>query len=382
MAATLNSTGVLFGDSLQQDTVAYTGFRNLIDNGDFRVDRKYRMGSRLMFAQLITGQPAGTYYSRSEQAQDRWVVGSEGLNANYTHAVTTQKITFNAGSGANFTYSSHGLYVNCSSYFSSTADVRISQRIEAVDAAKCAAKTMTLSAVFNSTNITSVTWTIYSTNSTNIWTSAHLSTVTSKAAIATGTFTGISVSPSLKTATITMPNITTCEKGLEIVFSFTPTASGQGFNITQVQFEMGSVRTPFENKPLSYEMQRAERFCPVYYGFQEYATQAGTFGLANPIAFGKNASTSPYGTWTIPLSTKLRQPISGISYSSGAALEWIGTSTAGTITSFTTLTSTADVIILTPSGITSQTGFTAHGPSYIQVVSGVGNIVWFTGAEL
>lgn len=380
MAATLNSTGVLFGDSLQQDTVAYTGFRNLIDNGDFRVDRKYRMGLKPSGGTLTTGYPTGTYYSALSQVQDRWLAGSEGLNASYTNTVTTQKVTFSASSGANATYSTHALAVFCSTMYA--GDVRLIQRIEAVDSGKCANKTMTLGAVFNSSTITAVTWTINSTNSMNIWNPGALGATSTKSVIATGTFTGISTSPSLKTATISMPNVATCGNGLEIVFSFTPTAASQGFNITQVQFEMGSVRTPFENKPLSYEMDRAERFCPVYYGFQEYATQAGTFGAANYIAFGMNSGTSPYGSWTIQLSTKLRQPVDGISYSSGATMGWVGTSSSATISSFTTISSTADVIRLTPGGISSGVGFVAYGPSWIFVTGGTGNIVWFTGAEL
>lgn len=190
----------------------------------------------------------------------------------------------------------------------SVTAVGIGQRIEQFNSIDMAGQTCTLSVNIANSLLTTVTWTAsYATTTADTF--GTIGTPT-KTQIATGTFTVTSTLTNY-TANISVPSAATT--GIEILFTVGAQTSGT-WQIGNVQFETGSVATPFER--LSYGTQFAQ--CQRYYQYYNngvingYQTAGGTqWGyvmlpvvmLAAPSASIVGAATSNCSTPIIQTST-------------------------------------------------------------------------------
>jgi hypothetical protein len=364
MTAVLNTTGVLFGNSTQQNTAAYNGFRNLIDNGDFRVDNKYD-GTLVTYS----GSTGYTIY----QSHDRWFAGAG--NAATTHTVTVQRTTTQF-SDTELT-SNNGLSLVCTAYNSGA--MYVGQRIEGADCVRFAGKTMTFSYWINGTIAGAHTWAVYTPTTKDTWFNG-ISFSSGKTLYASGSLTAISTTPGLRSFQFTMPALATAALGLEIQILLTPTAVSQGFAISNVQLEVGSIRTPFEPKPYSYELERCARFLPSYWGY--YYTNAGlATGVQSLIALGV-ATGGTTAEYMIPLKVPTRVPVTG--FSAALSYPFIAFNAGGTSAAITgsVLTGSSEKVITLSQTSLIAGSFTAGSVLRILMNSSTTQRMWFTGAEL
>lgn len=364
MTIELNTNGVIFSDSLQQSTVSYSGFRNLIDNGDFRVDNKYD-GTLATYG----GSTGYTIY----QAQDRWFGGAG--NAATTHSVTMQRTTVQF-SDTDLT-SNNGLSLVCTTYAS--GQMYVGQRIEGVDCVRFAGKTMTFSYWINGSIAGAHTWAVYTPTTKDTW-SNGIAFSSGKTLFASGSLATISTTPQLRTFQFTMPTLATAALGIEIQLLLTPTAVSQSFAISNVQLEVGSIRTPFEAKPYSYELERCARFLPSYWGY--YYTNAGlATGVQSLIALGV-ATGGTTAEYMIPLKVPTRVPVTG--FSAALSYPFIAFNAGGTSAAITgsVLTGSSEKVITLSQTSLIAGSFTAGSVLRILMNSNTGQRMWFTGAEL
>ena len=364
MTVELNTNGVIFPDSLQQSTVSYSGFRNLIDNGDFRVDNKYD-GTQVTYG-------GGTGYT-VYQAQDRWFGG--GGNAASTHTVALRRNALNF-SDTEVT-SNNALTLTCTTFAS--GDMRVGQRIEGVDCVRFAGKTMTFSYWINGSVAGAHTWAVYTPTTNDTW-SNGISFSSGKTLVASGSLSTISSTPSLRTFQFTMPALATAVKGIEIQIILTPTVIGQSFSISNVQLEVGSIRTPFEPKPYSYELERCARFLPSYWGY--YYTSAGlATAVQSLIALGL-AKTGTTAEYMIPLKVPTRVPVTG--FSAALAYPFIAYHFGGSSAAITgsVLTGSSERVITFSQTSIIAGSFLAGSAMRILMSSSTSQRMWFTGAEL
>jgi hypothetical protein len=138
----------------------------------------------------------------------------------------------------------------------SVTAVGIGQRIEQFNSIDMAGQTCTLSVNIANSLLTTVTWTAsYATTTADTF--GTIGTPT-KTQISTGTFT-VTSTLTQYTASVSVPAAAT--KGIEILFTVGAQISGT-WQIGNVQFETGSVATPFER--VDYGTQFAQ--CQRYYG--------------------------------------------------------------------------------------------------------------------
>jgi hypothetical protein len=128
------------------------------------------------------------------------------------------------------------------------------QRIEAINSYDLANRTVTLSADLANTLLTTVTWTAYYANTTDVFGTIGSPT---KTQIATGTFTVNSTVTRYNTQ-ISVPAAATT--GIEIVFTVGAQTSGT-WTIGNVQLEPGTVATPFERRSYGQELALCQRYC-------------------------------------------------------------------------------------------------------------------------
>lgn len=368
MAALLNSTGVLYGNSTQQDTAAYDGFRNLIDNGDFRVDNKYDGA-----AQAIASGASSTVL----QGIDRWFAGA--YNNVTVHGITAQRIAYNDTGGDTETTSQYGLQLTCTNF--QTGNIVCGQRIEGVDCVKYAGRTMTLSWTASSPTggPSNYQWTVMYPTTKDTWYTGT-SFAANKTYIAGTSYTGITTSPTRFSATFTMPVVANAQLGLEIQFSFVPTAVSQSLIITKVQLEPASVQSPFQAKPLSYELLRCARFLPAFWGY--YYNTAGTaVGAGSTIGIGV-ATGATTASYQIPLKVPTRVPVIGIGSTSAYPIG--ANNSAGTTSAITGIVlsgSTVDNITFSQTALISGS-YTLGNPLRMMMNNSVTQKMWFYGAEL
>jgi hypothetical protein len=202
------------------------GMRNRIINGAMVVDQRNAGAS-----QTITSGAALAY------TVDRWYAYSTGAN------VTGQRV---AGTGNNqFAYRFTGA--------ASVTAIGFGQRIEAANCFDLAGSTATLSVELSNTLLTTVTWTAFYANTADTFGTLASPTRTQ---IATGTFTVNSTLTRYAT-NISIPSAATT--GIEIVFTVGAQTSGTWI-IDNVQFEAGTVATPFERRMITTEMALCQRY--------------------------------------------------------------------------------------------------------------------------
>ena len=208
--------------------------RNRLINGNMYI------AQRATSATVTAGTTVPTA-STGYPCVDRFFVYSTGAN------VTAAQV---AGSGANKSL----LQVTGAA---SVTAVGIGQRIEQLNSYDLAGQTCTLSVSIANSVLTTVTWTAsYATTADTFGTIA----IPTKTQIATGTFT-VSSTLTRYTANISVPAAATT--GVEILFTVGAQTSGT-WSIGNVQFEAGSIATPFERPIYGTQLAQCQRYCYVY----------------------------------------------------------------------------------------------------------------------
>lgn len=205
-----------------------TGFRNVLINGGFAIDQRNNGEQH-----TVSSTPAYT--------TDRWYAY---LAPGSPFTVPSQRIAGSAPS--QYHYRIGGSMGNDA--------FGVGQRIEAANSFHLAGKNVTLSINIASSVLTSITWTAFRANTTDTFGTLASPTRTQ---IATGTFS-INSTLSQKTATFEVPLAATT--GIEILFTTGSLPMGETVTFSQAQLELGTIATPFEQRPYGLELSLCQRY--------------------------------------------------------------------------------------------------------------------------
>ena len=201
--------------------------RNKIINGDMRIDQR-NAGA----AQTITGGASPLAYNA-----DRWQVRSAGAN------VTVQRV---AGTGNSRRMRFTGA--------ASVTNVALHQRIEASNSQDLVSSNVTVSFIAFSTSLTSLTVALYRANTEDVFGTWSVPTVT----LEDSDTVTINTNETRYSVTLTLSaNATT---GLELRITGGALLGTQTLTVGDVQLEEGSVATPFEHRPIGYELALCQRY--------------------------------------------------------------------------------------------------------------------------
>ena len=210
------------------------GFKNRIINGDFRIDQRNN-------GAVKNNSSPNTALATTFGA-DRWLVSEQISGTGYSQRASD-------GTGIDKYYLSI-------SRPSGLNALIIAQRIEAINSYDLAGKQVTLSfraAILG--GYTSLSWKASYANTTDSFGAFSSPT---KTQIATGNVT-VGSSFNSYSATFTVPSAATT--GIEISFYNTNTSiDATTLTLSNVQLELGSVATPFENRPIGTELALCQRY--------------------------------------------------------------------------------------------------------------------------
>ena len=282
VAGTQTTTGtVVMGSSF---------LRNRLINGNMYVAQR---GTSATVTAGTTVPTASTGYP----CVDRWFVYSTGAN------VTAAQV-------AGATNNKNLLQVTGAA---SVTAVGIGQRIEQLNSYDLAGQTCTLSVNIANSLLTTVTWTAsYATTTADTF--GTIGTPT-KTQIATGTFT-VTSTLTQYTANISVPAAATT--GIEILFTVGAQISGT-WQIGNVQFEVGSVATPFERPIYGTQFVQCQRYyttlSAVTVSNQTGATVTCVGGTAFPVTMRDTPTVT--GTGVTATSTYIKVSRSLAAFTSG-----------------------------------------------------------------
>jgi hypothetical protein len=200
-----------------------TMFRNRIINGGMEIDQRNSGGSLA----VVAAAPA-------VYCVDRWQAFCSGAN------VTVQRV---AGSnGARFALRFTGL--------ASNTGIELAQRIESFNCYDLANQNVTVSFRVSSTSITTLNWTVDSSNGgADAWSGAT--------SVATGSLT-INATDTLYSFTFNAGS--TAINGLRLRLSAGALLASQTITFQKIQLERGIVATPFEVRPIGTELNLCYRY--------------------------------------------------------------------------------------------------------------------------
>lgn len=296
--------------------VPLSGMRNLIINGNMSI-----------------AQRGGTVTTSNGYTLDRWFVNS-GTNA------TISQSTDAAGYTGNSLYSMKAVATG-------TQQIFVRQAIETLNAIQFAGKTVILSAfaggISSTTNLNmSLAWSASTDNGVSgTWTDITPTSGGNLTLSGTMTrFTGVFAVPS-----------TARSLRVQFVNNAANFTVNQGFYLGDVQLEVGSQATPFEQRPYGVELQLCQRY---YY---KYAT-GSTYSSAGLL----NAVTTTIAMCTVVFPAMMRTKPSSLEKSGN----WTGNSTGWVLgPSLFSLdnnatSSTLGTIVCTTGGATFTAFYTYH----------------------
>ena len=245
--------------------MASSFLRNRLINGNMYIAQRATSAT-------VTAGTAVPTASTGYPCVDRFFVYSTGAN------VTAAQV---AGSGAN----KNLLQVTGAA---SVTAVGIGQRIEQLNSYDLAGQTCTLSVSIANSLLTTVTWTASYANTADTF--GTIGTAT-KTQIATGTFT-VSSTLTRYTTNISVPAAATT--GIEILFTVGAQTSGT-WQVGNVQFEAGSIATPFERQIYGTQLIQCQR----YYQVAQYSIYGPTGTPANFAKYVVQVRITPTITVTV-----------------------------------------------------------------------------------
>ena len=194
----------------------------------------------------------------------------------------------------------------------SVTAVGIGQRIEALNSYDLAGQTCTLSVDLANSLLTTVTWTAsYATTADTFGT---IGTPT-KTQIATGTFT-ITSTLTRYSVNIAVPAAATT--GVEILFTVGAQTSGT-WDVGNVQFEPGSIATPFERRQFGQELALCQR-----YFFKTYNTSVAIASVSSDgqvFTIANNGGTA-FATCSFAVDMRAAPTVAFYNSSTGASGTW------------------------------------------------------------
>ena len=266
------------------------GYKNRLINGGMTI---YQRGANATVVAGNTVPTANTGYYTA----DHWFMYSTGANV-------TANIVAGSGNVLN------NLQITGAA---SVTAVGVGQRIEQRNCIDLANSVCTLSVQLSDSLLTTVTWTASYANTADTFGTIASPT---KTQIATGTFTVNSTLTTYSTQ-ISVPAAATT--GIEILFTVGAQTSGT-FVIGSVQFEKGTVATPFDYRDYAHELIRCQR----------YYQQLGA-GSSDSFGCGVFVSTSMlYSFGTFPVTMR-----SAPTVGSSAVADW--SISSGTVASNATV---------------------------------------------
>lgn len=258
MPTSVRGTDILFNDSTTQGTAGFTGFRNRIINGDMRIDQRNGGASVTL--------PA----SQDRHVVDRWVMQSQGGG-------TGQRISATIAMGS--PYSIKYTASTSSSFF------QLGQQIEYQNMSHFQGQTVVISfwAKANNTNSGSTSLVVRTRTSTTIDAGVRFSGANSD--------TSVTISTTATRYTVTR-SIASTVNALSIEFALGSHVSGDGFEITGVQVESGSVATPFEHRQYGTELALCQRYYETG-NAKWYNPNSGQTSMFATIYYKVNKRTAP-----------------------------------------------------------------------------------------
>ena len=236
------------------------GLRNRIINGAMLVSQRATTAT-------VTAGTAVPTASTGYPCVDRFFVYSTGANVSVSQTggtpVNSQRITATG--------------------VASVTAIGIGQRIESANSFDLSSKTCTLSAVLSNSLLTTITWTASYANGTDVF--GTIGTPT-KTQIATGTFT-VTSTDTLYSVNISVPSAATT--GIEILFTVGAQISGT-FSVSNVQFEAGTIATPFERRPYGMELALCQRYYQKTYDDATAPATATRLGLVSTMSYSAAAN--------------------------------------------------------------------------------------------
>ena len=275
----LTVSGDITATSLNSGPIS--GTRNRIINGWMAIDQR-NAGAGQTFT-------AGTGYT---YCIDRWYAYSLGGN------VTGQRV----GTPGSYNYQFTG--------GTGVTTIGFGQRMEAINTADLAGKTISISANLANSLSLPVTWTLYSANTLDTFGTFASPT---KTAIATGTFTPTGTLTRFSTGVTVSAGATT---GLDIIFSVGSQTSGT-WTIGNVQIELGTAATPFEVRSYGQELALCQRYYEIGL-LGSSTTPSGSYSRWS-LQYKVTKRASPTNTYTISSGVNSSAPTVNIVTSDGSA---------------------------------------------------------------
>jgi hypothetical protein len=209
---------------------ALSGARNRIINGGMAID-----GRNSGAAQTIPNGGAARTYT-----VDRWAAYS------FNAAINGQRVQ--GATAGQYRYQLSGA-AGCTA-------IEFAQRIEHLNSTDLAGTTVTLSADFANSLLTTVNWYAFYANTTDNF--------SARTSFASGTF-AVNSTVTRYSTNISVPAAATT--GIEIVFTVGAQTSGT-WTIGNVQLEPGTVATPFERRNFGQELALCQRYYQIAYNGQ------------------------------------------------------------------------------------------------------------------
>jgi hypothetical protein len=248
-----------------------SGTRNRIINGGMAIDQRNAGASQSL--------SPGVKYT-----VDRWLVSATGAT------VTGQQVQ--GASAGQYRYRITGA--------AGVTEIVFAQRIESINSADLAGKTVTLSVDIANSALSTVTWYLqYPTSVTD-----NFSTITN---IATGTWTVTSTVTRYSTQ-VSVP--AAAVTGLQVALVVGAQTSGT-WTIGDVQLEQGTVATPFERRSYGQELSLCQR----------YYEEVGTISTTNVFGIDGGSARSELISFTVD-----KRAVPTITLKSGGWSYWNGSS--------------------------------------------------------
>jgi hypothetical protein len=270
-----------------------TSFRNKIINGDMRIDQR-NAGSSVS----IMG---GTF--PSAYVVDRWKVSNQWGSQSVPLRAEQVDITGDDPTGQ-FPYAlritGRPIGTTLPGYVAGNELAQINQYIESEVCKPLIGKQMVLSARIRANGNFTVNWIVlWAGAGENTWVGADPGNPLTDQSFATGNFAATTTPTTFTSPSFTVP--TEARNGIRVVLQI-----GVGFNstsqyvdITGVQFELGTVATAFEHRPLGTELALCQRYYEKSYNIDVapgYAFGATGTGYANSFAVVGYGGTGQGGT--------------------------------------------------------------------------------------